>query len=73
MAEAEAEQEALNTEIEFVYYKANTFTEAYVDVELLSAVEARLEEIRKLQDNLVIKWLTHMIWWSEHIRMVLLA
>ena len=55
---AEAEQESLQTEIEFVYFKANTFTDDYVDVEILPAVEARLE-IRKLQDKLVMKWLVH--------------
>ena len=56
---AEEEQDALSTEIEFVYYKANTFTEAYVDAAILPAVETRLEEIRQLQDKFVIKWLIH--------------
>ena len=52
-----AEVEALNTEVEFVYYKAYTFTEDYVDEVILPAVKDRLDEIRQVLDKLVLNWL----------------
>ena len=54
---AEAEQSDLETELEFVYYKVNTFTEEYVTEAIIPVDEVRLEEIRKLQDALVMKLL----------------
>jgi hypothetical protein len=54
---AEAEVTALNYEIEFIYYKINTFTEDYVDEAILPAVEGRLGSILQLLDQLVMKWL----------------
>ena len=56
---AEAEQNDLETELEFAYYKVNTFTEEYVTEAIIPVVEVRLEEIRKLQDALEMKWLAH--------------
>ena len=56
---AEAEQSDLDTELKFVHYNVNTFTEEYVNEAILPVVENRLEEIRKLQDASVMKWLAH--------------
>ena len=55
----EVEQAEIDTEIEFVYYKVNTFNENVVNEAILPEVEDRLGDIRKLQDALVLKWLKH--------------
>ena len=55
----EDEQADIDTEIEFVYFKVNTFSENVVNEAILPEVEDRLGDIRKLQDALVLKWLKH--------------
>ena len=55
----EVEQAEIDTEIEFVYFKVNTFNENVVNEAILPEVEDRLGDIRKLQDALVLKWLKH--------------
>ena len=55
----EVEQAEIDTEIEFVYFKVNTFNENVVNEAILPEVEDRLGDIRKLQDALALKWLKH--------------
>ena len=62
---AEAEQTILNTEVEFVYYKINTFTERHVYKELIPEVNRKLDDIKKMLDVLVMKWLTHKVKYKE--------
>ena len=63
---AEAEQTALNTDVEFAYYKINTFTEKHVYKEIVPEVNRKLDEIRTVQDTLVMKWLTHKSRYEGH-------
>ena len=62
---AEAEQTILNTEVEFIYYKINTFTENHIYKELVPEVNRKLDEIRKMLDALVMKWLTHKVKYKD--------
>ena len=63
---AESEQTNLDAEVEFVYYKVNTFTEKHVYKEMIPEVNAKLAEIKKEQDNLVMKWLKHKVFHKGH-------
>ena len=64
---AEAEQTSLNAEVEFVYYKVNTFTDHHVYKEMIPKVDMKLAEIKKEQDTLVMKWLKHKAFHKGHV------
>ena len=55
----EEEQADINTEVDFVKNKVDSFNENVISEAILPEVDERLNEIRKLQDSLVFKWLKH--------------